>query len=147
MILLVATSGMSVFRSYCTCENHAVISFLTEPENCHHEEHETCCSDAVCCNNEVKHQGDTCSNCGHQEVFFVKLDSNVVLANSLSVPPLFEKYISVSITDQIEKISLSGYNDTLIEYNDPPPVKSSGKKIITYIHQFKFDQPDSFLFA
>ncbi len=146
VVLLLATGGMSVYRSYCPCSGNTFVGIFKAPETCGGSESSACHCGDKCCSQEDG-IAKKCSSCGHTEVFFAKMNSDFFASASVNIPLLQLKFIELSAVEQPIAMLHEKEDFRIVVDESPPPSKSSGKKIITLLHRFKFDQHDSFLFV
>lgn len=138
MIILISTSGFTVFKHHCNAEKTSQFSFIIEDFSCDHWAHEHEHALPACCAENHEKTGTACEDgsCCDTESYIVKLDITLDQQNA-------PKY-SIPVTEsdepvnQIESPSISHECKHVILHNNlPPPL--SGKALQIYLHQLKFD--------
>jgi hypothetical protein len=141
MVLLVATSGMSIYRLHCNCMQKEYISVFIEPESCHPAGHSHCCSNSQQCSYGNQQKGNhSCAGCDTLNAFFVKLTTVFIPeAPNIVTSPVQVMIFNTLFSDLLfqgmeDESTISG---EII--NSPPPLIIPGQKIVMLYHQFKFD--------
>lgn len=142
IMLLVATSGMAIYKLHCKCLHHEHISIFLEPESCHTPTSSNSCgSTCHCTATKHSHENKSGANCDTHEAFFVKLTADFLHEDdAIIISPLHTKIIDVLFSDLLFQQELYNGNTFNEIINSPPPRVLSGQKKVTLFHQFKFDQ-------
>ena len=142
VVLLVATSGMFVYRLHCSCMQKEYVSVFIEPESCHPAGHSHCCSSSPQCSCGDHQNEYQSSGCDTHEAFFVRLTSVFISENPTTVISPTQTIIFNTLFSDLLFPELNNDEGSISGgiINSPPPRIISGQKIITLFHQFKFDQ-------
>jgi len=138
MIVLITTSGFTVFKHHCNTENTSQYSFIIEDFNCDNNGHDHVKALPTCCAEKHENTGVACEdgNCCDTESYVVKLDITLDQQKAPKKPILVME--SGEPVNHIESPSLSQECKHIIIQNSlPPPL--SGKALHIYLHQLKFD--------
>lgn len=138
MILLISTSGFTVFKHHCNTQNISQFSFIIEDFNCGHNDYDHEHIAPSCCAESHANADRACEggNCCDTESYVVKLDITIdiqkVLKHSIPLIGLAEA------ANPIEVPTLSKDSKHILIHNDlPPPL--SGKALHIYLQQLKLD--------
>ena len=138
VIVLISTSGFTVFKHICNTENTSQFSFIIEDFNCDHNGHEHVKALPACCAENHTNKDVTCEdgNCCDTESYTVKLDITLDQQKAPKKPILDME--SAELVNHIESPSqLQEYRHIILHNNLPPPL--SGKALHIYLHQLKLD--------
>ena len=136
IIVLISTSGFTVFIHHCNTEKTSQFSFIFEDFSCDHNDHEHALP--ACCAENHEHTGASCEegSCCNTERYIVKLDipldQQKAPQHSIPVMGSGEPVIHIespSLSQEIKHVA--------IHNNLPPPL--AGKALQIYLHQLKFD--------
>jgi hypothetical protein len=139
-IVLVSTSGFTVFEHYCNTDRTTEFTFLIPEFDCDHNDHGQHEELPPCCADLNGPEGETCTeaDCCNTDIHMVMLDITLDIQdiNKKLTPdtaPFAGAYniIRVSIHSEISHIITS--NDL------PPPL--SGKDLHIYLHQLNIPYP------
>lgn len=134
LVVLVTTSGFTVFKHHCTTENTSQLSFMIEDFDCDHNDHEHDSLPLSCCTPHGQDTEESCEpeNCCDTESYVVML--NITLdKQEASKYPLPDLGISEDMKGD-ETLYPHEENDHIIISNDlPPPL--AGKALRIYLHQ------------
>jgi hypothetical protein len=140
MVLLVSTTGLTIYKLHCSCLQHEYISVLVEPENCHSGAESYCCSDAGQCTHANSHHDNQAgAGCDTQEAFFVKLSAHFLTGSaSVTVSPVQFEIFNVLFPETVKLQNPESEKIPVTALNSPPPLVIPGQKMVTLFHQFKF---------
>lgn len=133
-VVLVSTSGFSVYEHSCKKENSREISFIIPEFSCnheHHHEHEalpSCCAGTDDVNSGVCHDNDCCNTNIHLVKLDIPFDFKDVAKKKLS-PAI----LTLAIPVEIEYEEAEVLRFIQLQNNLPPPL--SGKEIRIFLHQ------------
>lgn len=140
VILLVSTSGFTVFKHSCYTDRTTEYSVITPDFNCDHNDHTGHEHLPSCCGIQDLGGGASCEegSCCETEAFIIKLHINVDI----------QDYKKAQLVDDFEFISEATIDvpparkeiDDIIISNDlPPPL--SGRALLIYLHQLNTPYP------
>lgn len=138
LIVLVSTSGFTVFKHHCYTEKTTEISFIVEDFDCDHKEHEHTNKLPPCCGMPEHAKTPTCSegNCCDTEIQFFKLNITLDLqkVEKKFSPSLLADFI---LSEDILDLPSEEKDHIIISNDLPPPL--SGKALHIYLQQLKYD--------
>lgn len=142
IILLISTSGMTLYRLNCKCLHHKHISVFIEPKSCHADDNLQCNDgDCQCSLANHQHKGHSASACDTHEAVFVKLATEFITEdNSNEISPVLANIIEIYFNELINQQYLKKETFFTEVVDCPPPLVLSGQKIVALFHQFKFDE-------
>jgi len=146
VVLLVSTTGLTIYKLHCNCLQDEQLSVLIEPQGCHSDADSDCCSGTGECTHQSKHHQNSpsCADCDTHEAFFVKLSIHFLAGNATVVAPPVQLETTPTLFSEITAPkNLDLEKELGIVTGNPPPLIISGQKIITLFHQFKFDDTHS----
>ena len=133
MLVLVSTSGFTVFRHSCNTQKTSELSFIIPSFECEHiaTEENSCAS---CCGAEEIPSGELYDTpkCCDTETILVKLDLNYEIQKTLKVVPI----VAIGVlqgTEAIQEVSNAEIAHIITSNNLPPPL--SGKALHIYLQQ------------
>jgi len=140
LVMLVATSGFTIFKHHCTAENTNQLSFMIEDFDCDHNDQEHEHFPLACCTQHGQDTGQSCEpeNCCDTESYVVQL--NITLdkqqATKYSLPDLENGEDIIDIDTPCPRVE----KDLIIISNNlPPPI--AGKALRIYLHQLNIPFP------
>ncbi len=139
VIVLVSTSGFTVFKHSCSTEQTTEFSLLIPEFNCEHYQEEASLP-ACCCAIPIPEDEESynSSKCCDTDTFVVKLNITVQLTD-------YDKseYINVAILPVLAAKDLHTEDDKnrhiIVSNNLPPPL--AGKALHIYLHQLNIPYP------
>lgn len=139
LVLLVSTTGLTIYKLHCNCLHHEHLSVFVEPESCHSNVGTHYCA-GTNHGDYTDHCDSSCDRCDTREVFFVKLNAQFLTGNpTVTVAPVPVEILKTLFTEK-SKIQCPWLYETKVTLVDsPPPLIIPGQKIVTLFHQFKFD--------
>ena len=133
-VILVATSGFSVFRHSCQTEQTTELSLFIPDFNCDHGHAHSDAQGPACCSVESPDEIPACNtgDCCHTETLMVKLEIDTDL------PVKFKNTTDLAVTPRMQEpltiISEEGESNHIMVSNDlPPPL--AGKDLRIFLHQ------------
>ena len=134
VIVLISTSGFTVFKHSCLSENTTEYSIIIPDFNCDHSEHDDHASLPSCCliHDPVKDESCGESNCCDTEVHMVKLHINIDVQDQKNVHGTdYFRMIVETTADNL--IPCSKFKHIIISNDLPPPL--SGKALHIFLNQ------------
>ena len=139
LVLLVSTTGLTIYKLHCSCLHHEHLSMFVEPESCHSDAGTHCCA-TVNHGDRACHCNSDSDSCDTHEVFFVKLNAQFLTGNpTVTVAPVPVEIFKVLFSETLNLQNQGLQKTTVATVNSPPPLIITGQKIVTLFHQFKFD--------
>jgi len=135
LLFTAASTGLNFYIHTCSCEEKTFATIFTE-HKCHQEATSSCCQTTT--NNSINYSE---SDCGCKTVHLSINIDNTFTYTSYT----FESNLFTSIVSHLPSFSKSGSVDNLNPIffkglyvpEDSPPVKTTGKVLIHYLHQSK----------
>jgi len=139
VIVLVSTSGFTVFKHSCSTEETTEFSLLIPEFNCEHNQEEeslpACCSTIPLARDKESYNS---SKCCDTDKFVVKLNITVELTDYSK-----SEYTSVATIPILEANDLHTEDDEkrhiIVSNNLPPPL--AGKALHIFLHQLNIPYP------
>ncbi|MBN2774311.1 MAG: hypothetical protein JXR31_08685 [Prolixibacteraceae bacterium] len=151
---LFSTSGIVVYKSFCSCTGTSKISLFSSSESCT-SMHKVGTASESCCSsvNEDKNLNSCCSEnsyhcivynsecrCGSAEAQYLKLDSKIVNTVQIVTESKVKLSDSVINVENEKLVELLWRQNTFLAYIEPPPQFSDHKDYLNFICKRKIPE-------
>ncbi|NCD41024.1 MAG: hypothetical protein EOL88_02940 [Bacteroidia bacterium] len=139
ILMLFASSGVTIYRHYCSASNTTQVSLLIDLTACGHDEAaESCCGESHTDHNScsVVLDSDEKAACCSTEKTIVRFTEKFEISKTEKLRlALIPSVFAVFAIDQMDPIPFQTIAHCL--FRSGPPLKS-GFELIRFLHQFKF---------
>ena len=148
LLIVITTGGLNFFIHHCSCTNIETITVFDETHKscCHAENTVSCCSQPEGdhkCSSPAEDSKITCTNgdpnCCKITQKFIKIEDNYLISlNKVSF--IVIPVLQIIIPENIIITENERFGD-IVQYLLKLPPLLTGKTLVFFLHQFKFDTP------